>query len=146
MVKKYLTKDKLGNIISFNRGENIKVEQICPVPFYRVVATLLLKKRMVTAREVVNFISEISQSDDEVIYEVEDDEGIDCLTDCVEMDKGLNFKIKDKMDYDTVMENGMTVREFLWEICLDNKDDKENIPAIDVKKKILFYPGMKKIS
>lgn len=90
-------------------GEWLEVEQVCSVTLSEVISSLLLEKREVTAIDIVNFNSKISS-----IYDVDiDDDDIDHLFCCVEMDSKFNFRLKDKLDYDSVLDNNMTVREFL---------------------------------
>ena len=85
------------------------MEQCDLISFTSVVAGLLLCKRSLTSLEIINFTSMLSCEG----IEVDDNWGIDELESCVDMDYQCSFMIKKFLSYDSVLENGMTVKEFL---------------------------------
>ena len=95
------------------------MEQVESVSFSSVLATLLLSKARVSAFDIVNFISKISQGDGKIIYNVEDD-SIDYLFVCIDSLIDGGFKIKDTMDYNTVLYDGVTVFDFLKKNSLND--------------------------
>lgn len=95
------------------------MEQVSSVPFSALIATLLLKNRVVTAKEIVNFSSMISFGDGNTIIDVIDDD-IDYLSICVDVDEKFNFSIKPSLDYDSIIGDGITVRQFLIKNSLSN--------------------------
>lgn len=95
------------------------MEQVCSVPFSALVATLLLNNRVVTAKEIVNFSSMISFGDGNTIIDIIDDD-IDYLSICVDVDEKFNFSIKPSLNYDSIIDGGLTVRQFLIKNSLSN--------------------------
>ena len=83
------------------------MEQFYKIKYSGVIATLLLYKREITAIDIINFCSKISDE-----YEVIDD-GIQDLFECVEVDSQFNFRIKKYLDYYSILRDGKTVLEFL---------------------------------
>ena len=90
------------------------------MPFSALVATLLLDNRVVAAKDIVNFNSKISSLDGNIIVDVFDDD-IDCLSLCVNVDSKFNFSIKPRLDYNSIIDGGLTVREFLLKNCLPDE-------------------------
>ena len=85
------------------------MEQICSVSLSEVISTLLLRNRVVSARDIVNLNSKItSMYDVDVI-----DDDIEHLFKCVSMDSNFNFMLRSDLDYSSTMDDGKTVREFL---------------------------------
>ena len=82
------------------------MEQFYKIKYSGVIATLLLYKREITAIDIINFCSKISDE-----YEVIDD-GIQDLFECVEVDSQFNFRIKKYLDYYSILRDGKTVLEF----------------------------------
>lgn len=111
------------------------MEQVCSVPFSALVATLLLNNRVVTARDIVNFNSKISSLDGNIIVDVIDDD-IDCLSLCVNFDSKFNFSIKPGLDYDSIIDDELTVRQFLLKICLP--DEIMKLVFGNVNKEVSF--------
>lgn len=114
------------------------MEQFLSVPFSKVVATLLLEDRNVTAKEIVNYISKISSGLEDIIVKTEDD-NFDYLSFCVEFDNNFNFKLKNGWDYDSIINDSITVRDFLIENSLPDYikdiayryDDISNVDEVE---------------
>lgn len=85
------------------------MEQICSVSLSEVIATLLLRNRVVSARDIVNLNSKISS-----MYDVDVvDDDVEHLFKCVSMDSDFNFMLRSDLDYSSTMDDGKTVRDFL---------------------------------
>ena len=81
------------------------------VPISGVIAMLLLNKRKVTNIDIVNFESKLANCD--IGIDIYEDDNIDNLFVCVEVDNNMNFKLKDKFGYDSIIYDNVTVRDFL---------------------------------
>lgn len=87
------------------------MEQCYSVPISGVIATLLLSNRKVTNIDIVNFESKLANCD--IGIDIYEDDNIDNLFVCVEVDDNMNFKLKDKFGYDSIIYDNVTVRDFL---------------------------------
>lgn len=98
------------------------------IPLSAFVATLLLKKRVVTAIEIVSLINEVSRNCD--IYV--DDDDFEILSCCVEVsENGNDFKIKDDLNYDSIV---FVVSDVLKEkIEIENLGCNFNKTAVSVR-------------
>lgn len=86
------------------------MEQIDSVSFSSFIAGMLLMKRDLTSTEIVNAISRFGY-DGTVV----DDDDIEGLSSCVEMDRDCCFRLKDGFYYETILESGIMVVDFLKE-------------------------------
>ena len=118
--------------------------QVVSIPFSKVIATLLLNKHKVTSREVVNYMSEISQSDGNIVYDIYDDD-LDYLYICIEKDCNMNFKIKDSMCYGTVLYDNVTVKKFLFDNSLKNENVRDSFFVSD-ETRVVDYNDEKIVS
>ncbi len=80
------------------------------VPFYSLIASMLLVKNEVTSVDIVNTMSRLEHYGTNIDA---DDDDIELLECCVEVDDDFSFCLKDNYTLDTVLDNGMTVEEFL---------------------------------
>ena len=108
------------------------MEQVEEIPFSSLVAFMLLEKPEVNCFEIVNFISKISQGEGDIIYDVIEDD-CECLSICVDSFSNGGFVIKDNMTYETILYDGVTVRDYLMGIAsfvrkndVDNKEEAVN--------------------
>ncbi len=83
------------------------------VSFMSVVAGLLICNSRVSAVDVTNFISRFSS----LGFEVDDGDDLSRLSVCVDVDNSFNFSLKKGFFYDTFLENGKSVFQFLEEIA-----------------------------
>lgn len=65
--------------------------------------------------DITNVMSRIMCSDIELLDG--DDEVLDCLECCVDMDNNFCFSLKDGIDYNTVLSDNITVQDFLKEVA-----------------------------
>ena len=86
------------------------------VSFMSIVAGLLICNSRVSAVDITNFISRFSS----LGIEVDDGEDLSMLSVCVDVDKSFNFSLKKGFSYDTFLENGKSVFQFLEEIAGDD--------------------------
>ncbi len=85
------------------------MEQSDLISFTSVVASLLLCKRYITSSEIINFTSKLNCEG----FEIDEDWNIDELSLCVDMDSQYSFILKNKLSYDSVLYDHITVRKFL---------------------------------
>ena len=83
----------------------------CTVPFSSVLAGMLLFQRIVNPTDIIRVISELSSND---IY-VDDGEDLDYLFFCVDFRKDCSFALKDGYDYQTILEDGGTLYDYLYD-------------------------------
>lgn len=93
------------------------------IPFSSVVAGLLLCNRSVNAIDITNMISILSSFGIEVI-----DDDYSFLSVCIDNDRQYNFFMKEDMNYDTILDCGSSVYDFLESVAEDRfisilKDD-----------------------
>lgn len=106
------------------------MEQCYSVPISQVIATLLLSSRKVTSIDIVNFESKLANYD--IGIDINEDDNIEHLFVCVEVDSNMNSKLRDRFGYDSIIFDDVTVRDFLKKnalsdeivgIIFDNCDD-----------------------
>lgn len=85
------------------------MEQNDLISFTSVIAGMLLCKRVLTSSEIVNFISELNCEG----MEIDDYWNNEELFPIVNMDSNYSFSLKSELSYDTILECGMNVRDFL---------------------------------
>ena len=107
------------------------MEQGIFLPFSSLIASMLLFKRHITSLEIVNFISMLSS---ENIFIDDEFDDIDSLLLCVNCFNYAYFDIKEIFNYDSVLNNEKTVREFLNELA-----SKEIIDLIERGKCSNFF-------
>ena len=86
------------------------MEQDDLVPFSCLISSMLLLKVSIKPIDIVNTISGLSTIG--TIVDDEDDE-LSVLSNCVEMDFDCSFRLKQGCYYDTVLDDGITVKDFL---------------------------------
>ena len=79
------------------------------VAFSSLIASMLLIKREITSFELVNMMSNLEENE---IF-VDDEEDIDSISCCVDMNHNCSFRLKSNCSYDTVLSDGVKVRDFL---------------------------------
>ena len=117
------------------------MEQDNLVPLSSLIASMLLVKDEVSSVEVTNVMSELEQ----LGTNIDDSDDIDALDCCVEMNDDFSFRFKEGFDYDTVLDSGIKVSDFLFmqsnckiNLLLKNSkllDDREEVPKVIVKPK-----------
>ena len=106
------------------------------VAFSSLIASMLLNKREITSFELVNMMSDLEENG---IF-VDDDEDIDNISCCVEMNRNYSFCLKKNCFYDTFLSDGVKVRDFL-----ENHSD-ERINDFIVKNNKLNSSVLEEIS
>ena len=86
----------------------------CTVPFSSVLAGMLLFQRIIKPIDIMRVISELSNND---IYV--DDDDLDYLLFCVDFRKDCSFAMKKGYDYQTILEDGGTLYDFLYSTAGD---------------------------
>lgn len=86
------------------------MEQVESIPFSSLLAGMLILKRGYTAIEIVSKLSELEGMG--IVVDDENDD-LEILSCCLEMDSNLGFHLKAGLEYDTVLCPDVTVFDFL---------------------------------
>lgn len=86
------------------------MEQVESIPFSALIAGLLLYKKSYHSTEIANIISVVEGQG--ILIEDENDD-FEILSCCVEMSLDYDFRLKDGLDYQTILYPNMTVSNFL---------------------------------
>ena len=119
------------------------MEQICSVSLSEVIATLLLRNRVVSARDIVNLNSKISS-----MYDVDVvDDDVEHLFKCVSMDSDFNFMLRSDLDYSSTMDDGKTVRDFLIDNGLPSNIRDSVCPDVMLENVVNYnFSNVKRLS
>lgn len=119
------------------------MEQICSVSLSEVIATLLLRNRVVSARDIVNLNSKISS-----MYDVDVvDDDVEHLFKCVSMDSDFNFMLRSDLDYSSTMDDGKTVRDFLIDNGLPSNIRDSVCPDVMMENVVNYnFSNVKRLS
>ena len=119
------------------------MEQICSVSLSEVIATLLLRNRVVSARDIVNLNSKISS-----MYDVDVvDDDVEHLFKCVSMDSDFNFMLRSDLDYSSTMDDGKTVRDFLIDNGLSSNIRDSVCPDVMMENVVNYnFSNVKRLS
>lgn len=119
------------------------MEQICSVSLSEVIATLLLRNRVVSARDIVNLNSKISS-----MYDVDVvDDDVEHLFKCVSMDSDFNFMLRSDLDYSSTMDDGKTVRDFLIDNGLPSNIRDSVCPDVMMENVVNYnFSNIKRLS
>ncbi|MBQ8681613.1 MAG: hypothetical protein IJ509_01735 [Bacilli bacterium] len=90
------------------------MEPIETVPFSSLIAGMLLKTRELSTTDIVNMISKLS---DYNIHVEDEEDDLDYLGLCVEIGPNYRFSLKKDMNYDTKLDDNITVYMFLLNIA-----------------------------
>lgn len=119
------------------------MEQICSVSLSEVIATLLLRNRVVSARDIVNLNSKISS-----MYDVDVvDDDVEHLFKCVSMDSDFKFMLRSDLDYSSTMDDGKTVRDFLIDNGLPSNIRDSVCPDVMMENVVNYnFSNVKRLS
>ena len=119
------------------------MEQICSVSLSEVIATLLLRNRVVSARDIVNLNSKITS-----MYDVDVvDDDVEHLFKCVSMDSDFNFMLRSDLDYSSTMDDGKTVRDFLIDNGLPSNIRDSVCPDVMMENVVNYnFSNVKRLS
>lgn len=119
------------------------MEQICSVSLSEVIATLLLRNRVVSARDIVNLNSKITS-----MYDVDVvDDDVEHLFKCVSMDSDFNFMLRSDLDYSSTMDAGKTVRDFLIDNGLPSNIRDSVCPDVMMENVVNYnFSNVKRLS
>ena len=119
------------------------MEQICSVSLSEVIATLLLRNRVVSARDIVNLNSKITS-----MYDVDVvDDDVEHLFKCVSMDSDFNFMLRSDLDYSSTMDDGKTVRDFLIDNGLPSNIRDSVCPDVMLENVVNYnFSNVKRLS
>ena len=119
------------------------MEQICSVSLSEVIATLLLRNRVVSARDIVNLNSKISS-----MYDVDVvDDDVEHLFKCISMDSDFNFMLRSDLDYSSTMDDGKTVRDFLIDNGLPSNIRDSVCPDVMMENVVNYnFSNVKRLS
>lgn len=119
------------------------MEQICSVSLSEVIATLLLRNRVVSARDIVNLNSKISS-----MYDVDVvDDDVEHLFKCVSMDSDFNFMLRSDLGYSSTMDDGKTVRDFLIDNGLPSNIRDSVCPDVMMENVVNYnFSNVKRLS
>ena len=119
------------------------MEQICSVSLSEVIATLLLRNRVVSARDIVNLNSKITS-----MYDVDVvDDDVEHLFKCISMDSDFNFMLRSDLDYSSTMDDGKTVRDFLIDNGLPSNIRDSVCPDVMMENVVNYnFSNVKRLS
>ena len=119
------------------------MEQICSVSLSEVIATLLLRNRVVSARDIVNLNSKITS-----MYDVDVvDDDVEHLFKCISMDSDFNFMLRSDLDYSSTMDDGKAVRDFLIDNGLPSNIRDSVCPDVMMENVVNYnFSNVKRLS
>lgn len=88
------------------------MEFVDAIPFSSMIAGMLLCEPTVSAVDIINLMSRLSVAGIDVV-----DDDIDFLSICIEINSNCSFYLKDGYDYDTKIDDDMTIAYFLEKVA-----------------------------
>ena len=125
------------------------MEQVESIPFSELIAGMLLYKRSYTSLEIAMVLSKLEEYG--IVVDDEND-NLNIISCCVEMNSNYGFCLKDGLCYNTILFSGVEVSDFLKihtndKVLLIIGDSIENFISQETSmSRVTAYNGSREIS